>query len=195
MIASLSQEKARLRRIARDRRAAACAANPQAALDMRSHFLNTVKLPLNAIVGGYYPVGDEMDVLPLLVALADGGITTALPVIGDNRKLIFRAWRTGDSLESGKYDVPSPLSTAPLVVPDFLLVPLLAFARDGARLGQGGGFYDHTIAALRREGAVTVIGIAYAAQEMPALPLDLHDQRLDMVITERGEITPPSACG
>ena len=73
-------------------------------------------------------------------------------------------------------------------MPDIVFTPALAFDRRGGRLGQGGGYYDRTIAALRAVRPVLVIGLAYAAQELPEIPMDEHDQRLDAILTETGFI-------
>src|SRR3546814_4940623 len=62
---------------------------------------------------------------------------------------------------------------------------MLAFDRSGRRLGYGGGFYDRTLAALRGRHAVQAIGIAYAEQEVEAVPAGPEDARLDGVVTER----------
>jgi 5-formyltetrahydrofolate cyclo-ligase len=71
----------------------------------------------------------------------------------------------------------------PRVIPDILLVPLLAFDDHGYRLGYGGGYYDRTLAAIRRARA---IGIAYAGQRMDFLPHDAHDYPLNAILTETG---------
>ena len=63
-----------------------------------------------------------------------------------------------------------------------LLVPLLAFDTSGHRLGYGGGFYDRTLEKLD----IPAIGIAYAGQEVASLPAEVHDRRLDMILTEQG---------
>jgi 5-formyltetrahydrofolate cyclo-ligase len=70
-----------------------------------------------------------------------------------------------------------------------LLVPLMAFDRQGFRLGYGGGFYDRTLEKLRAKKKVIAIGVAYAAQEIEQVPHDAHDQPLDFVMTERGVFT------
>jgi 5-formyltetrahydrofolate cyclo-ligase len=72
------------------------------------------------------------------------------------------------------------------VVPDVLLIPLLAFDATGYRLGYGGGYYDRTLSALRAQKPVIAIGIAYAGQQVAAVPHEAHDQRLDGVLTEEG---------
>lgn len=69
--------------------------------------------------------------------------------------------------------------------PSLLLVPMLAFDRHGHRLGYGAGYYDRTLDGLRANGAVLAVGVAFAAQEMPAVPVDRHDERLDWIVTER----------
>jgi 5-formyltetrahydrofolate cyclo-ligase len=86
----------------------------------------------------------------------------------------------------GACGVYEPSPAAPAVIPEGVLVPLLAFDAVGYRLGYGGGYYDRTLAFLRRTGRVLAIGVAYAGQEMTTLPREAHDAPLDMVLTERG---------
>ena len=113
----------------------------------------------------------------------------ALPVVVErDRHLDFRAWSPGDDLEAGDHGTWHPYPSAPLVVPDVVLVPLLAFDRAGWRLGYGGGYYDRTLQGLRRAAPVTTIGIGFAAQEVMTVPHDGHDQRLDWIATETGLI-------
>jgi 5-formyltetrahydrofolate cyclo-ligase len=75
-------------------------------------------------------------------------------------------------------------------LPDVLLVPMLAFDRRGYRLGYGGGFYDRTLAELRKLKPVVAIGVAYAEQEMDEVPVADYDEPLDWILTERGVIEP-----
>ena len=74
--------------------------------------------------------------------------------------------------------------------PDIILVPLAAFDRRCRRIGYGAGYYDRTLAALmqQRSGWSIAVGIAFAAQEVDAIPADDHDERLDLVLTERETI-------
>ena len=76
------------------------------------------------------------------------------------------------------------MASAPLVEPDILLVPLVAFDAAGHRLGYGSGFYDRTLAALRARRDLLAIGLAYDGQEVPSILADENDQRLNAVITE-----------
>ena len=129
-------------------------------------------------IAGYWPVRGEIDPRPLLLALRR---PIALPVTGPrSTALEFRLWRPGDALVPGPFGLSEP--TGPLVEPDVLLVPLLAFDASGNRLGYGGGYYDRTIAAT---GALA-IGAAHAAQEAAAVPVGPDDRPLDGVLTEAG---------
>jgi 5-formyltetrahydrofolate cyclo-ligase len=105
-------------------------------------------------------------------------------VIAKNEPLLFRLWRPGMPLEVGRFGTLHPPNDSPLLTPDLVLVPLLAFDRHGDRLGYGGGYYDRTLAALRIERSSRAVGLAYAAQELPELPHQPHDQRLDWIVTE-----------
>jgi 5-formyltetrahydrofolate cyclo-ligase len=107
-------------------------------------------------------------------------------VIAMGRGLAFRAWAPGDPLERAGFGLSVPGWDAPPALPDFLIVPLLAFDRSCRRLGYGAGYYDRTIAALRaRPKPVFALGVGFALQEVPAVPATAGDQRLDAVATER----------
>jgi 5-formyltetrahydrofolate cyclo-ligase len=122
----------------------------------------------------------------LLTRLLGEGWATAMPaVIGEGLPLVFRAWAPGEPAVPGIWEISVPLETAPEVLPDVLLVPMLAFDRQGYRLGYGGGFYDRTLEKLRSLKKVTAIGVAYAAQEMSEVPHGEFDQPLDWIMTEK----------
>ncbi|ABD90334.1 5-formyltetrahydrofolate cyclo-ligase [Rhodopseudomonas palustris] len=137
------------------------------------------------VVAGYFPLRGEFDPRPLLQALAGQGARLALPaIVAPDRPLAFRAWRPGDDLVRGRLNIPEPSSDAATLIPSIVLVPLAAFDRAGHRIGYGGGYYDRSLEALRRDGAVTAIGIGFAVQEIPLVPALAHDARLDLVLTE-----------
>lgn len=157
-----------------------------APLALASHDFPVRAASGRSIVSGFYPYQSEIDTRPLLGRLAGEGWTTALPiVIALQQPLEFRRWLPGEPTVPGKWDIPRPPDTSPLLEPDVLLVPMLAFDRLGYRLGYGGGFYDRTLALLRAKKTVTAIGVAYAAQEVDSVPHDAHDQPLDFVMTEK----------
>jgi len=137
------------------------------------------------IVSGFSPLKSEISPLPLLRRVADAGASLALPVVvGRGQPLVMRAWSFGAPLVAGVWGIREPPADAPELYPDILIVPLLAFDRRGHRIGYGAGYYDLTISGLRTMKPVTAIGIAFAAQEIAAVPATARDARLDLVLTE-----------
>ena len=177
--------KAAMRRaVLAQRRVAHAARGPRAAEDLARRVTAEVAAAGNKIAG-YWPLGDEIDCRPTLAGLKHAGADVALPVVaGQGQVLIFRAWAPGDALESGPFGTAHPSGRAAVVAPDILLLPLIAFDATGQRLGYGAGYYDRTVAALRKERGVTVIGVAYDEQEVAAVPVDGHDQSMDAVMTD-----------
>lgn len=158
-----------------------------AAAEIAAHGIAFAGRPPGAIVAGFLPIGEEIDPLPLMLRVAGDGYDLALPVMeGKGRRLRFRRWQPGDPLAETSWGNREPLPTAPEADPDVMLVPLLAFDAAGYRLGYGGGFYDRTLAAARTRMQVVAIGLAFDAQEMPAVPRQDFDQRLDWVLTPSG---------
>jgi len=138
-------------------------------------------------IAGYWPLEDEADPRKLADILLALGHPILLPrVMGRRRPLSFRHWREGDATEKSAFGVIEPLESAPAARPDAVFVPMLAFDARGFRLGYGGGYYDRSLASLRAQGPVLAIGVAYAGQETAALPHEAHDERLDLVVTEKG---------
>lgn len=180
---ALRDAKAAARKLARARRAGL--ANAVAPARLAEGLLAHSAPPSGAIIAGYWPMGEEMDPRPLMLALAARGHRLALPVTPPRGEpLVFRAWAPGAALRAGPMGTSEPIA-GDAIRPDVLLVPLLAFDRAGRRLGYGGGYYDRTLAAL--PGA-KVIGIAYAGQEMPEVPAGPQDFRLPLIATEAGVI-------
>ncbi|RAI03695.1 5-formyltetrahydrofolate cyclo-ligase [Acuticoccus sediminis] len=173
---SPAELKARLRTTAMLRRqeAARTVRGAGAAIAARAD-----ELPGAAIVSGYLPIRDEIDPRPLMAALGSTA-QIALPKIEDGR-MRFVVMGEGDRLVSGRFGLTEPSGGAE-VVPDLVLVPLLAFTRTGGRLGYGAGHYDRWLG--EHPGRRTV-GLAYAAQELPELPIEPHDHPLDAILTEQ----------
>lgn len=150
-----------------------------------AHFMEQIAPKSGAVVAAYFPIKFELDTLPLLDALHSAGCIVALPVIGEI--LTFRRWHPDMNLVSGAFNIPVPPDRAETVIPDIIVAPVLAFDRRGTRLGMGGGYYDCTIAHLRAQGPVQVVGYAYAEQIcLFPLPRAEHDVPLDGVITPLG---------
>lgn len=182
-----AKEILRLRMAAARKEAAA--ARPDAGRHAARVFMDHIPLPDGAPVSLYHPMADELDSRPLAAALMERAHPIALPVTPRKRgPLVFRAFRAGDPLHPDRNGIMTPAGTAPEIRPLIVVAPLLAFTRDGARLGYGGGYYDRTLEALRAAGDVLAVGFAYAAQEVERLPTTARDQNLDLIVTEREAI-------
>ena len=138
-----------------------------------------------SIVSGYSPIRSEIDPVPLMRALAEKGARLALPaVMARGKSLAFRAWSAGDRLMLGPLGILEPSPAAAELIPDVMLVPLAAFDRAGHRIGYGAGHYDFTLAHVRKVKPIVAIGVAFAVQEIEAVPALPHDVALDYVLTE-----------
>lgn len=155
-----------------------------------SHFFESIAPPAGLSIAAYWPLGREFDTLPLLARALELGHSCALPVIQPGSKILkFVRWTDGTELAPGPHGVMQPPAGAVTewIEPDILIVPLLAFDRKGYRLGQGGGYYDATIGALRGERNVLAVGLAYAEQAVLFnLPAEGHDEPMDWIVTEQG---------
>lgn len=136
----------------------------------------------------YMPMRGEIDLTPLMEAQKSAVKQWAMPrIIPGRRMLQFHHFMLGERLQRHQFGQEEPLASAPVIVPDLVIAPLLAFDGKGARLGYGGGYYDATLAFLKQQQpALQYIGVAYAFQQVRALPNDAHDVPLDGVVTENG---------
>ena len=176
----LMREAARLRR--RDLAKSAGLGFGGALVDF---FFADFDLAAGSKIAGYWPITREADVKPLLGKLAEKSVICLLPVvIARDTALVFREWQPGDELAPSDLDIPEPTIDKSVGIPEFLLVPLLAFDRQGYRLGYGGGFYDRTIARLRVRGPVIAVGVAYQAQLVDSVPVGANDEPLDWMVTD-----------
>ncbi len=178
--------KAALRREAMARRDALPPDARQAAAEAIAARPFPLAIAPGPIVSGFTPLKSEINPLPLMRKLAGQGARLALPVVaGRGKPLVMREWVFGEPLVAGVWGIREPKPEAAVVDPDILLVPLLAFDRAGHRIGYGAGYYDLTLAQLRARNPVIAVGLAFAAQEVAAVPATPRDARLDLVLTER----------
>ena len=135
-------------------------------------------------IGGYYPINFEVDDLELLKKFEKKKINISLPVIKKNFQMNFYKWSFSDLLKINKYGIPEPESKN-IVYPDVLLIPLVAFDKDLNRLGYGGGYYDRLITKLSKKKKVIKIGLAFSIQQVDKVPINMHDQKLDYIVTNK----------
>lgn len=139
------------------------------------------------VLSGYMPMRTEIDPLPAMAEHAASGDVCVPVIVAKGAPLVFHRWTPEAPMQDGPFGARVPV-TADERVPEVLIVPLVAYDRQGGRLGYGGGFYDRTLEGLRQKGPVAAIGFAWAAQEAENLPLEPTDQPLDLIVTENGII-------
>ena len=181
-----SPSKGDLRKIALDARDAMDAAVRVAASEKLAARGLPFEIAAGTIVSGYSPIRSELDPAPLMRKLAEQGARLALPaVMARGKSLVFRTWSPGDRLTLGPLGILEPSPAKAELIPDIMLVPCAAFDRLGHRIGYGAGHYDFTLAHLRKAKPITTVGVAFAAQEIKAVPALAHDVALDYVLTEK----------
>lgn len=137
-------------------------------------------------VSAYWPIRGEPDLRPLTQWIIANGGRFALPVVvARAQPLAFRAWRPGEPMERGVWNIPVP-SNGPEVVPDVVISPLVGFDAGCFRLGYGGGFYDRTLASLERRPRV--IGVGYEMARLATIHPQPHDIPMDVIVTEDGPV-------
>lgn len=151
------------------------------------HLLSHIGAAEGRSIAGYMPIRTEIDPRPAMHALHGSGARIGVPVIaGPGAPLDFREWSPEVALVEGPFGALVP-ETGDWLTPQVLIVPLVGFDAGLNRLGYGGGFYDRTIARLSAaDPDLFSVGFAFAAQEVPAIPVEPTDRRLDAVITENG---------
>lgn len=142
------------------------------------------------IIAGYMPIRTEIDPRPAMAALSRAHRIAVPVIVGDGLPLKFRHWTPEAAMVPGPFGAQVP-AEGDWLVPDLIILPLVAFDRRGTRLGYGGGFYDRSLAQLTEAASrPAAIGFAYAAQELPELPREPTDQPLDLIVTEIGALIP-----
>ena len=136
-------------------------------------------------LAGYMAMRTEID--PSAAMAAHLGPVGVPVIMGAGQPLKFREWTPGCALIEGEFGAKIPAEGA-WIEPEILIVPMVAWDRRGFRLGYGGGFYDRTLEGLRAKRPTIAIGFAFAAQELPEVPVEPVDQPLDALVTEQGVI-------
>ena len=136
------------------------------------------------IIGGYYPTNYEIDDLEILNFFFKKGSIISLPKIKKKNQMEFHRWYKNEPLLINKYGIPEPATTTRLY-PDILFVPLVAYDKELNRLGYGGGFYDRYIQKISKIKKIVKVGLAFSFQKLKTIPVNKHDKKLDIIITEK----------
>lgn len=144
--------------------------------------------PEGVTISLYWPIRAEPDLRFWAMSVAARGGRCALPVVVAQKvPLVFRAWRPGDRLERGIWNIPVPADGV-TVMPDIVIAPVVGFDRACYRLGYGGGFFDRTLAALPLRPRV--LGVGYACAEIATIYPQPHDIGMHEIITGRERLLP-----
>ena len=180
-----------MRKIAAQIRKSAAEAKPHAPdalADLSAEFQARL-LAEPQYVAGYWPIKTEIDPRPLMMALQLAGHRLCLPVTPEpGLPLTFHAWSgAAEELIEGPYNTYQPDPNLPVIQPDLVLAPLLAFDAGCWRLGYGGGFYDRTLAKFEADGhKAQLIGLAFAEQQVESVPTGRYDRQLNGIFTPDG---------
>jgi 5-formyltetrahydrofolate cyclo-ligase len=143
----------------------------------------------STVVGLYWPIKQEINLLTWANELAQRGVALCLPVVVTPKApLEYWRWTQGEALARGFWNIPVP-ARRDVVLPDLMLAPLVGFDRANYRLGYGGGYFDRTLASLRPRPMV--VGVGYAFSALETIFPQPHDIPMDAVLTERTD-EPPS---
>ena len=116
-----------------------------------------------------------------------GKLKISLPVIKENNMMYFHEWKKNDVLKINRFGMLEPVLLSKRIVPDVMLVPLLAYDSQNNRLGFGRRFYDRYLNKyLKGHNNILTIGIAFSFQKYKKLPISNFDVKLDQILTEKG---------
>ena len=142
------------------------------------------------VIAGYYPSNYEVNILQFLKKASEKKFKIELPVIKSSKDMCFKSWIYKEPLAINKFGILEPKSSKKEIIPDLIMVPLVAFDNHLNRIGYGKGYYDRILQKIIKIKKNTIsIGIAYSFQKCSTIPVNKHDYKLDYIFTERGIIS------
>ncbi len=185
---ALAADKRRLRRsFAERRRSVASEAAAAAGRAVATTLRERPEVRDAERMGFYAALPDEVPTRPSFEWLLEAGPELALPRLAPGGGLEFWVVAGWEELRPGRWGVLEPPPGARrcvLGLGDVVLVPGVAFDREGHRLGRGGGHYDATFPP--GEASPLLVGVAWSFQLVRDLPHGSHDRRVDAIVTEHG---------
>lgn len=138
-------------------------------------------------LSSYYPSSYEVNVLSLFETVLKNRLKIFLPVLKKNNSMNFYQWSNKDALQINRYGMLEPYKQMNQIIPNIMLVPMLAYDRKKNRLGYGKGFYDRYLQKyLKNNNNILTIGIAFSFQKHHKLPVSYNDVKLNYILTEKG---------
>ena len=142
------------------------------------------------IIAGYYPSNYEVNILNFLEEASKKKFKIVLPVIKSSNKMSFKSWIFKEPLYVSKFGILEPNNLGKEIIPDLIIVPLVAFDRKLNRIGYGKGYYDRSLQKISKIKKKTItLGIAYSFQKCATIPTNKYDFKLNYVFTEQGIIS------
>ena len=162
--------------------------------DIKPSFFNPLKRLVgkrykkkNISISSYYPSSFEVNTLKLFEIRFVKKLKIFLPVINRNNSMNFYQWKKNEVLKINQFGMLEPALLRDHVIPDIMLIPLLAYDNQNNRLGYGGGFYDRYLNKyLKTYSNILTIGIAFSFQKHHKIPVFNNDVKLNYILTEKG---------
>jgi len=141
-------------------------------------------------VAGYYPSNYEANILNFLREASKKKFKIALPVIKTSKAMVFKSWTYGEPLYVNSFGILEPKNSNSNIIPDLILVPLVAYDNKLNRIGYGKGYYDRSLKSVKKAKKNSIaLGVSYSFQRSKNIPVNKHDFKLDYIFTERGIIS------
>ena len=141
-------------------------------------------------IAGYYPSNYEVNILSFLEKVSKKKFKIALPVINSSGGMSFKSWIFREPLYVNKFGILEPKSSEKKIIPDLIMVPLVAFDNQLNRIGYGKGYYDRILKKIKNtKKKIVTVGIAHSFQQCKTIPVNKHDFKLDYIFTEQGIIS------
>ena len=138
-------------------------------------------------IGGYYPSNYELNIIKFLEEASKKKFRITLPVIKSSNKMFFKSWIFKEPLYVNQFGILEPKNSIKEIIPDLIMVPLVAFDNRLNRIGYGKGYYDRSLRKISKIKKNTIsLGIAYSFQKCQKIPVNKHDFKLDYIFTEKG---------
>ena len=141
-------------------------------------------------IAGYYPSNYEVNILKFLELASKKNFRIALPVVKSSTLMSFKSWIIKEPLYVSKFGILEPKRSNKEIIPDLVMVPLVAFDDRLNRIGYGKGYYDRSLHKIKKIKNKTIsLGIAHSFQKCKRIPVNKYDFKLDYIFTERGIIS------